>query len=94
MKEYSVVILFILFLFVAGSRTFSFWKIVINLIQEDDLEVKDTAAGIIPLIDPSLKGLSFLEEKHNSIVFLLICSMFDFHSEFMQNFLSKLALQN
>ena len=30
---------------------------MIDLIQEDDLEVKDTAAGILGIIDTSLNGL-------------------------------------
>ena len=39
-----------------GSLTFYFWNIVLDLLQEDDLEVKDTAAGFLSLCDESLKG--------------------------------------
>ena len=45
------------FVLVAGNLTFIFWKIVIDLVQEDDLEVKDIAAGILSGLDPSIKGL-------------------------------------
>ena len=30
---------------------------MIDLVQEDDLEVKDIAAGILSSLDPSIKGL-------------------------------------
>ena len=45
------------FVLVTGNLTFTFWKIVIDLVQEDDLEVKDIAAGILSGLDPSIKGL-------------------------------------
>ena len=45
------------FVLVTGNLTFIFWKIVIDLVQEDDLEVKDIAAGILSGLDPSIKGL-------------------------------------
>ena len=45
------------FVLVVGNLTFIFWKILIDLVQEDDLEVKDIAAGILSGLDPSIKGL-------------------------------------
>ena len=45
------------FVLVTGKLTFTFWKIVIDLVQEDDLEVKDIAAGILSGLDHTIKGL-------------------------------------